>query len=369
MAPRSPNTSHSEEDATIDWPGKFPDAFARARACVTGGAGFIGSHLVEALVAAGADVTVIDDLSSGNMANLARCAGRVAFLRESILRPERWTGAIEGCRYVFHLAALGSVPRSIAEPELYQDVNVRGTMCVLEAARAAGVRRVVFSGSSSAYGDAPGADAKTETMPPLPRSPYAATKLAGEHLMRAWACSYGLDTVVLRYFNIFGPRQSADSAYAAVIAAFAKAMGAGQPGTIYGDGRQTRDFTFVANAVYANLLAAAHGADLGGEVFNVAMGQAASVRLLHDRMAEAFGLVGCTPRFLPARPGDVARSKADISRSERVLSYRPLIPLDDGLAATIRWYESELAGNGGHPASAAAKGDSPGKRGSRRTAA
>jgi UDP-glucose 4-epimerase len=355
MTPARLNATRSESDpGAIAWRPMFPDTFAGSRVCVTGGAGFIGSHLVEALAAAGAHVTVIDDLSTGAFANLSRCEDRITFIRDSILCPERWAGAIKGCRYVFHLAALGSVPRSILEPDLYQDVNVRGTLCVLEAARKAGAKRVVFSGSSSAYGDAPGAAAKVETMPPLPRSPYAATKLAGEHLMRAWACSYGLDTVVLRYFNIFGPRQSADSAYAAVIAAFAKAMCAGRAGTIYGDGHQTRDFTFVANAVFANLLAASHDGDLGGEVFNVATGDAVSVRTLHDRMAAAFGLPESTPLFLPARAGDVAWSKADISQSRGELGYRPLVSLDDGLAATLRWYEDELAGNRAVPAAHAA---------------
>jgi nucleoside-diphosphate-sugar epimerase len=329
----------------IDWRAHFPEAFAGSRVCVTGGAGFIGSHLVDALVDIGADVVVIDDLSTGSVANLAASAGRITLLRESILRPERWAGAVAGCRQVFHLAALGSVPRSIVEPELYQEVNALGTLRVLQVAREAGVERVVFSGSSSAYGDAPGADTKSETMPPLPRSPYAATKLAGEHLMRAWSCSYGLDTAVLRYFNIFGPRQNGASAYAAVIAAFATAMQRGSAGTIFGDGRQTRDFTFVANAVYANLLAAAHPGTLGGEVFNVATGHAASLLELHGAMAGAWGLTGAEPTFLPARAGDVAWSRADISRAREVLGYRPLVSFEDGLGATVRAYQS-VAGRG-----------------------
>jgi nucleoside-diphosphate-sugar epimerase len=178
-------------------------------------------------------------------------------------------------------------------------------------------------------------------MPPLPRSPYAATKLAGEHLMRAWACSYGLDTAVLRYFNIFGPRQNGASAYAAVIAAFAKSMGGGRAGTIYGDGLQTRDFTFVANAVYANLLAATRESDLQGDVINVATGHAVSVRQLHDRMAASYGLSDSEPIFAPARKGDVAWSRADISRAEGVLGYRPLVSFEDGLAATVRWYQQQ----------------------------
>lgn len=311
------------------------------RVCVTGGAGFIGSHLVDALVSAGADVVVVDDLTTGRVENLAQVASRITLIEDSILTPEQWSHALHKCRYIFHLAAMGSVPRSIVEPQRCVDTNVRGTLNVLIAAHNAGVRRVVFSGSSSAYGVSPGADTKSESMPPLPRSPYAASKLAGEHLCRAWSSSYGLDTAVLRYFNIFGPRQNGASAYAAVVAAFADAMNAGKAGTIHGDGHQTRDFTFVANAVFANLLAAAHEADLGGEIFNVATGNAVSVRELHDAMARQFRLPNAQPVHLDERRGDVAWSKADITRAERVLGFRPIVSFEDGLAATVRWFQSQ----------------------------
>jgi UDP-glucose 4-epimerase len=269
---------------------------------------------------------------------------RVTFRHESILNPDRWAGAMDGCRFVFHLAAMGSVPRSIVEPYRCLDVNVKGTMNVLSAAHQAGVRRVIFSGSSSAYGAAPGMTIKDESMPPLPRSPYAATKLAGEHLMRAWSASYGLDTVVLRYFNIFGPRQNGASAYAAVIAAFAEAMASGRGGTIYGDGSQTRDFTYVANAVYANLLAASHERPLGGDVFNIATGHAPSILELHQTMTGAFGLQGAlaAPAFKPERRGDVSWSRADISLAREGLGYRPLVSFEQGLAATVRWYQDRL---------------------------
>lgn len=338
--PIHPEDAGSEE-AIVRWTEHFPQAFQGIRACVTGGAGFIGSHLVDALVELGAHVVVLDDLTTGFESNLPTSRERITFRHESILNPDRWAGAMDGCQFVFHLAAMGSVPRSIVEPFRCIDVNVKGTMNVLTAAQQAGVRRVIFSGSSSAYGAAPGAATKAETMPPLPRSPYAASKLAGEHLMRAWSASYGLDTAVLRYFNIFGPRQNGASAYAAAVAAFADAMTSGHAGTIYGDGSQTRDFTYVSNAVYANLLAATHGRPVGGEVFNVATGHAPSILELHEQMASAFGLRGsfAQPTFKPERRGDVAWSHADISRAREHLGYRPLVSFQKGLNATVKWYQ------------------------------
>lgn len=333
------NNGAEPNDAMVNWARLFPDQFAREKVCVTGGAGFIGSHLVDALVSMGAEVVVVDDLTTGDEANLAQSARRTTLLRDSILAPQRWAQAVKGCDVVFHLAAMGSVPRSIVEPQRCLDVNVQGTMNVLAVAQSAGVRRVVFSGSSSAYGSAPGADSKTESMPPLPRSPYAASKLAGEHLMRAWSASYGLDTAVLRYFNIFGPRQNGASAYAAAVAAFADALGQGRPGTIYGDGSHTRDFTFVANAVYANLLAASHAERLEGDVFNIATGHSPTVRELHDVMAKDFGLEGVQPNHVQERLGDVPWSLADISHAHDVLGYRPIVGFEDGLAATVSWYK------------------------------
>ena len=245
--------------AIVDWRRHFADQFRRQVVLVTGGAGFIGSHLTEALLELGAEVRVLDDLSGGDARNLEPFSGaagdRLRFVEGSILDRPVLEACLAGCRWVFHQAALGSVPRSVEQPEHYVQVNVTGTVQVLEAARRAGVERVLFAASSSAYGDSPTLP-KVETMPVRARSPYAASKAAGEALMSAYAACYPLDTASLRYFNIFGPRQNANSAYAAVIAAFAASLFAGQRPVIFGDGEQSRDFTFVDNAVHANLLAA-----------------------------------------------------------------------------------------------------------------
>jgi nucleoside-diphosphate-sugar epimerase len=321
----------------------YGDHFADRRVLVTGGAGFIGSHLIENLVALGADVVAIDDLSGGDWANLSGVGDNVRQITGSILDENAIAEAVAGCDVVFHQAALGSVPRSVNEPLLYHQVNVMGTVSVLEAARAANVRRVVYAASSSAYGDPPNPDApKVETQCPSPLSPYAASKLAGEHAMRAYANCYDLDTACTRYFNIFGPRQNANSAYAAVIAAFAKALLTGQQPTIFGDGEQSRDFTFVHNVVQANLLAARAEAPLQGEVFNVACGQRVSINQLFDRMAKALGQPDAKPVHVEARAGDVRHSLADISKAGQVLGYEPLVMLDAGLAATCDWYASVM---------------------------
>ena len=272
------------ESIAIDWKELHGNRFAGARALVTGGAGFIGSHLAEALVRLGCEVVVLDDLSGGSRENLASF-GPVEFVERSILALDLLARCMRGCRYVFHEAALGSVPKSVEEPRLYNEVNTTGTLNVVEIARAAKVFRVMFAASSSAYGE--NAVPWIENQPPLPRSPYAATKLAGEGLMRAYSASYGLDTASLRYFNIFGPRQNANSAYAAVIAAFAKALLAGKRPVIYGDGLQSRDFTYVANAVQANLLAAVKEERIEGEVLNVGCGARISVNQLATTMAAA----------------------------------------------------------------------------------
>ncbi len=315
------------------------DAFAGRRVLVTGAAGFIGSHLCEALVALGAEVVGIDDLSGGDWANLAGFGNSVRQVTGSILDDAAMADAVDGCEVVLHHAALGSVPRSVSQPRRYHQVNVLGTIGVLEAARAAGVRRVVYAGSSSAYGDPPDPDAaKVETQCPAPFSPYAASKLAGEHAMRAYANCYDLDAATLRYFNIFGPRQNANSAYAAVIAAFARALLNDQPATIYGDGEQSRDFTFVHNVVHANLLAAGADRPLVGEAFNIACGGRVSVNDLYTRMAERLDKPNVQPERAEARPGDVRHSLADIAKARRVLGYEPRVSFDDGLAATCEWY-------------------------------
>jgi nucleoside-diphosphate-sugar epimerase len=323
-----------------DWRRLHGDAFAGARVLVTGGAGFIGSHLCEALGALGADVAALDDLSGGDPANLAGMP-RVTLVEGSILDRDLLARATAGCRYVFHQAALGSVPGSVERPRVYNDVNTTGTLNVLDAARAAGVSRVMFAASSSAYGENP--VPWVETMPVLPVSPYAATKVAGEALLRAFGGSYGLDTVSLRYFNIFGPRQNANSAYAAVIAAFAKALLAGRRPVIYGDGEQSRDFTFVHNAVHANLLAARAAAPLRGEVVNVGCGHAVTVNHLARFMADALGRPDLAPAHHPERAGDLKHSYADLARARALLGYEPVTDFEPGLAATIAWYRSVLA--------------------------
>lgn len=322
----------------VDWSERFGSSFKGVRVLVTGGAGFIGSHLVEALTGLGAAVVVLDDLSGGNKANIESFP--LAWLHIGSILDQNLLGrAMQGCRYVFHQAALGSVPRSLKEPRLYHEVNVTGTLNVLEAARGARVERVLFAASSSAYGNSVQLP-KNESMPPLPASPYAANKVACEALMRAYSHSYNLDTVSLRYFNIFGPRQNANSAYAAVIAAFAKALLAGQRPTIYGDGTQSRDFTFVENAVYANLLAAGLDRAIKGQVMNVAGGRRITINELAQKMAQSMGQSDLTPLHAPERTGDVKHSLADLSLIEQMLGYRPLVSFEDGLNETLRWYQS-----------------------------
>jgi nucleoside-diphosphate-sugar epimerase len=325
-----------------DWTPHHGSDFRGVKVLVTGAAGFIGSHLTEALVWLGARVVALDDLSGGDWANLRGFDAGVETITASILDTAALDRAAAGCRWVFHLAALGSVPRSIEQPDRYCQVNDLGTINVLQAARRASVQRVMFSASSSAYGDPPVDGAKVETMPTLPRSPYASTKVAGESALRAWYHSYNLDSVSLRYFNIFGPRQNANSAYAAVIAAFAKAMIAGGPGTIFGDGSQSRDFTFVANAVHANLLAARAAGPLAGQIINVATGRRVSVLHLHDQMAEIFGRPDWKPILKPVRAGDVLHSLADIDKARKLLGYCPLVDFEDGLRRTVDWYRANL---------------------------
>jgi nucleoside-diphosphate-sugar epimerase len=322
-----------------DWGKLHGSHFRGARALVTGGAGFIGSHLTEALVSLGATAVVIDNLNGGSRQNLQGFAP-VEFVEASILDQDELARCAKGCRYVFHLAALGSVPASVERPREYQQVNADGTLNVLEAARAAGAQRVMFSASSSAYGenDVPW----IETMPPMPKSPYAATKLAGEGLLRAYSASYGLDAASLRYFNIFGPRQNANSAYAAVIAAFAKAILGGKNPIIYGDGEQSRDFTYVDNAVHANLLAARHESAIAGEVINVGCGHRISVNDLARLVAKILNRPGLKPQHLPERAGDIKHSFADLARARKVLGYEPVMGFEQGLATTLQWYKETI---------------------------
>jgi len=308
---------------------------------VTGGAGFIGSHLAMALHELGAKVTVLDDLSGGGDPNALPKV--VEFVLGSILDRELLKKCTQGRAVVFHQAALGSVPRSLEKPRKYQEVNSGGTLNVLEAARVCGVGRVMFAASSSAYGDAPELP-KVEAMPVLPRSPYAATKVAGEAMAAAYSAAMGLDTVSLRYFNVFGPRQSADNAYAAVMAAFAKAMLAGKPPTIYGDGEQSRDFTYVDNVVHANLLAVRRKQPLGGVAINVACGSRITINELARRMARWLGRDDLTPIHEPERAGDVKHSLADLRRAKEILGYEPIVDFATGLDATMQWYRGVMGG-------------------------
>jgi nucleoside-diphosphate-sugar epimerase len=304
-------------------------------ALVTGGAGFIGSHLTDRLVEEGWSVRVLDDFSSGREENLSRSAGAIELIRGD-LRDEGALGkAVRDVEVVFHQAAVPSVPRSVAEPLRTHEVNATGTLRLLEAARGAGVRRLVFAASSSAYGDTPILP-KVETMPANPLSPYALQKFAGEVYCRLYASLYGLETVALRYFNVFGPRQDPASEYAAVIPRFVQACLEGRSPRIHGDGEQTRDFTFVGDAVRANLLAAdAEGA--AGAVVNVAGGTRTSLNALLAHVRE---LTGSRVEAVhgPPRAGDVRHSLADLGRAEALLGYRPAVGVREGLARTIEHF-------------------------------
>lgn len=316
---------------------------------VTGGAGFIGGHLVDALLAVGASVCVIDDLSSSQAEHLSELIDlepdRVRFVHASILDPEALAEASAGASVVFHLAAVGSVQRSIEDPGRSWDVNATGTLRVFEQARAAKARRVVLAASSSAYGDTEQLP-KAESMLPTPRSPYAASKLAAEHLATAWSTAFEIDAVALRYFNVFGPRQPADSVYAAVIPAFAARLLQGQSPIIFGDGSQSRDFTFVANVVLATLLAGARSEPLHGRVVNIGSGERTSLLELAQRLARSAGRPDLTPECRDPRAGDVLHSLADLNRARELLGYAPFVDLEDGLNQTLASLKPLAAGGG-----------------------
>lgn len=310
------------------------------RCIVTGGAGFIGSHLAEALHRRGDDVAVVDNFSTGHRVNLAWGAGRARVIEGDIRDPEAMRAVFAGADVVFHQAALPSVARSIADPGMSHDHNANGTLAVLVAARAAGVRRVVYAGSSSAYGENPTLP-RAESLTPMPLSPYAVAKLAGEHYCRAFHRAYALETVVLRYFNVFGPRQDPGSPYAAVIPLFLRSLLRGEPVRIHGDGEQSRDFTFVANAVQANLLACdAPAAAVAGEVINVGCGERITLNQLLDTMQDLLGK-RVQPIHGPPRPGDARDSQADITKARKLLGYEPSVRLREGLELTAAWLQSE----------------------------
>jgi nucleoside-diphosphate-sugar epimerase len=310
-----------------------------AKSLVTGGAGFIGSHIVEALLRRGDDVTVLDDLSSGKKENLGTGLSRIRFVQGDVADPKAAAEAVRGVDYVFHQAAIGSVPRSVEKPLESHHANVTGTLQMLIAARDAKVKGFVNAGSSSAYGDTPELP-KRENMPPNPFSPYATTKLAQEQYCRCFAVSYGMKTVSLRYFNVYGPRQDPDSQYAAVVPKFFDAYLRGKAPTIYGDGEQTRDFTFVADVVDANLRASVmKGAE--GQVFNIAGGKRISIRELASIVQKLTG-AKIPPHHEPARVGDILHSLADVSAAEKGLGWRPATPLEVGLRACFDWYRTQV---------------------------
>jgi UDP-glucose 4-epimerase len=304
---------------------------------VTGGAGFIGSHVAERLVTLGHRVRVVDNLATGYERNLAPLAGAVEFMEGDLRDPAVCERAVRGVDVVFHLAALASVPRSLANPWACHEANVTATLRLVQACVAAKVPRLVYSSSSSVYGDTPHLP-KSESLEPLPRSPYAAAKLAGEQYVLAFARAGFLEGIALRYFNVFGPRQDPFSPYAAVVPAFLLAARDGKPAVVYGDGQQTRDFTYVANVVHANLLAAtAPGQAITGFVVNVAAGTRTSLLQLLDLVREVTGRdLACDHRA--PRAGDVRDSLASLDRAQQLLGYAPTVGLREGLRRTWEWF-------------------------------
>jgi nucleoside-diphosphate-sugar epimerase len=313
---------------------------------VTGGSGFIGSHLVEGLLQRGAAVRVLDNLTTGHRANLARVlTGRegqrkFTFIEGDITDRATVREAVKGVDYVLHQAALPSVQRSVEEPVISNLVNVEGTLNVLVAARDLGVKRVVYASSSSVYGDSPQLP-KVEHMATNPFSPYAVSKLAAEAYCRAFTRVYSLETVSLRYFNVFGPRQDPNSLYAAVLPRFIEALLAKRAPVIYGDGTQSRDFTYIENVVQANLLAL-DAAGVGGEAFNIACGESINLKVVLQFLAEFSGQL-VKPEYQAPRAGDVKHSLADISKAARMLGYRPVIPFREGLKQTFEFYRQRRA--------------------------
>jgi nucleoside-diphosphate-sugar epimerase len=303
---------------------------------VTGGAGFIGSHLTEALVTRGHRVRVADSLITGKQSNLEHISG-IEFLEGDLADLEVARKAVAGCEYVLHQAAIPSVPRSVQDPLTSNRANVDGTLNVLLASRDAGVKRLVFAASSSAYGDTPMLPTH-ERMPTNPLSPYALQKVIGEEYLRMFTRLYGLETVAIRYFNVFGPRQDPSSPYSGVISVFATALLENRSPTIFGDGGQTRDFTYVANVV-DGVLRACEAPGASGEIINVATGGRISLNQLFEEMKK---LVGATvsPTYAEARRGDVRDSQADITKARELLGYQPIVSFEDGLRKTVDWYRT-----------------------------
>lgn len=304
---------------------------------VTGGAGFIGSHMVDTLLDAGHNVRVVDNFLTGKRANLAHVADRIDLREISITDLDKLADAMQGVDYVFHLAALASVPRSVDDPLASNDNNVTGTLNVLITARDAGVKRVVYAGSSSVYGGVTDG-AASEDLSPHPMSPYGVAKLSGEYYCQAFTHVYGLETVTTRYFNVFGPRQDPTSTYAAVIPKFITLMLDGKPPIVEGDGLQSRDFTYVANVAHGNLLAC-HTPGIAGEVFNIALGGSITLLEMINQLNELLG-ESINPKFTDPRPGDIRHSRADIEKARRMLNFEPVVTFNDGLARTLEWYRT-----------------------------
>ena len=319
---------------------------------VTGGAGFIGSHLVEHLVTApgGHRVTVLDNFSTGKRENLAPWLDRIRVVEGSVTDPNACREAIAGADFVLHQAALPSVPRSLRDPVASHEANTTGTLNVLIAARDARVKRVVYAASSSAYGNTAELP-KREEMLPRPLSPYAAAKYAGEQYCRAFHASFGVGTIALRYFNVFGPRQDPASQYAAVIPKFIVCAQAGESPTIFGDGEQTRDFTYVRNVVRANLLACEAPPAALGEAYNVGCGERVSVNGLWRKIRDMLGAT-VEARYEASRTGDVRDSLASLDRVRAMLGYTPVVALDDGLRETVRALTGREPAAAGSPAAA-----------------
>ncbi len=305
---------------------------------VTGGAGFIGSHIVETLVRAGHTVRVIDNFATGKPENIAHLRDQIDFYELDITDRSALDAPMAGVDYVLHQAAIPSVPRSVDDPLGTHDANVNGTINVLDAARQAGVQRVVYAASSSAYGEIQG-EYKSEDMRPQPLSPYAAAKLAGEYYCQAFYHVYGLETVALRYFNVFGPRQDPTSQYAAVIPLFVTAMLDDRPPTVFGDGGQSRDFTYIDNVVHGNLLACKAPAAAAGEVINLACGDRTSLLELIAAINDILG-TDIQPVHTDPRPGDIRHSRADISKARRLLGFEPQVSFREGLERTIAWFRN-----------------------------
>ena len=304
---------------------------------VTGGAGFIGSHISERLLELGHDVRILDNFSTGRRENLAAFGDGIELIEADIRDVESVRRAVDGVEVVFHEAALASVPRSVADPVSSNEVNVTGTLNLLTAGRDAGVRRFVYASSSSVYGNSPELP-KSEAMTPSPESPYAVSKLAAEQYCHVFSTLYGFECVSLRYFNVFGPRQDPGSQYSAVVPLFVTAILEGRSPKIYGDGEQSRDFTYVANVVDANMLAmTAEGA--AGKAFNIACGRTCTVNDLLSKLQTIAG-TSVAAEHVDSRPGDVKHSFADIARAERLLGLDPKVTLEDGLEVTVASFRS-----------------------------